>query len=54
MRPYKGADVPREQLNNGDHLHGLIRAGSLYLTVQDAIALAIENNLDLEIDRLGR
>jgi len=25
----------------------------LYLTVQDAIALAIENNLDLEVDRYG-
>ncbi len=29
----------------------LIRAGMLYLTVQDAIALAIENNLDIEIAR---
>jgi outer membrane protein TolC len=31
----------------------LIRGGKLYLTVQDAIALAIENNIDLEIDRYG-
>src|SRR5260370_35316510 len=30
-----------------------MRAGKLYLTVQDAIALAIENNLDLEVDRYG-
>ena len=34
-------------------LNSLLRAGKLYLTVQDAIALAIENNLDLEIDRYG-
>ena len=40
-------------LRNSDHLHSLIRAGRLYLTVQDAIALAIENNLDLEVDRYG-
>jgi outer membrane protein TolC len=31
----------------------LIRAGVLYLTVQDAIALALENNIDLEIARFG-
>ena len=29
----------------------LIRGGNLYLTAQDAIALAIENNIDLEVDR---
>jgi outer membrane protein TolC len=40
-------------LSNSNHLHSLIRAGHLYLTVQDAIALAIENNLDLEVDRYG-
>jgi outer membrane protein TolC len=31
----------------------MIRAGKLYLTLQDAIGLAIENNLDVEIDRYG-
>ena len=31
----------------------LMRAGKLYLTVQDALALAIENNLNLEVDRYG-
>jgi outer membrane protein TolC len=29
----------------------LVRAGALYLTAQDAIALALENNIDLEISR---
>ena len=28
-----------------------MRAGTLYLTVQDAIALALENNIDLEVSR---
>jgi outer membrane protein len=53
VRPYKGAKVSPEQLKNGDRMSGLIRAGTLYLTVQDALAIAIENNLDLEIDRFG-
>ena len=53
VRPYKGARVSEEQLKNGNRISGLIRAGTLYLTVQDALAIAIENNLDLEIDRFG-
>jgi outer membrane protein len=50
-RPYNAAPVPPIRLANSSRLHDLIRAGNLYLTVQDAIALAIENNLDLEIER---
>lgn len=53
VRPYKGAKVSPDHLKNRDRMSGLIRAGTLYLTVQDAIAIAIENNLDLEIDRYG-
>ncbi len=52
-RPYKRTHVPPVQLRNSVRLHDLIRAGKLYLTAQDAIALAIENNLDLEVDRYG-
>ena len=53
VRPYHSPVVPPVRLNNSPRLAGLIRAGKLYLTVQDALALAIENNLDLEIDRYG-
>ncbi len=53
IRSYKPASISPVNLRNSDHLHSLIRAGQLYLTVQDAIALAIENNLDLEVDRYG-
>ena len=53
IRSYRPATVSPVNLTNSDHLHSLIRAGRLYLTVQDAIALAIENNLDLEVDRYG-
>ena len=52
-RPYRAATVPPAQLKNTGRLNGLIRAGKLYLTVQDAIAVALENNLDLEIARYG-
>lgn len=53
VRPYMAPATPPVRLKNSDRLHNLIRAGKLYLTVQDAIALAIENNLDLEVDRYG-
>ncbi|HZU24588.1 MAG TPA: TolC family protein [Bryobacteraceae bacterium] len=53
IRPWSQAHVPPVRLSNSNHLHDLIRAGKLYLTVQDAIAVAIENNLDLEVDRYG-
>jgi len=32
-------------------IRDLIRAGQLYLSLQDAISLALENNLDLELER---
>lgn len=53
FRSYEGTTVPPVDLKNSGRLHSLLRAGKLYLTVQDAIALAIENNLDLEVDRYG-
>src|SRR5690349_3540122 len=36
---------------NSPRVRELIRAGSLYLSLQDALALAIENNLDIELQR---
>ncbi|MCU1329253.1 MAG: outer rane efflux protein, partial [Bryobacterales bacterium] len=43
--------VPRD--TNSPRLDGLIRSGQLRLTLADAIALAIENNLNLEAARYG-
>jgi outer membrane protein TolC len=37
--------------DNSPRVHELIRAGNLYLSLQDALALAIENNLDIELER---
>ena len=53
LRPYAAPAVPPSQPGNSARLRELMRAGRLYLTVQDALALAIENNLDLEVDRYG-
>ncbi len=44
-------DVPRPILSNSPRLYQLIRDGKLYVSLQDAIALALENNLDLAIAR---
>jgi outer membrane protein TolC len=51
VRPYQAATVPPIRSANSSRLSQLIRGGTLYLTVQDAIALAIENNIDLEVQR---
>ena len=40
-------------LANSPRLESLLRAGRMYLSVQDAIALALENNLDIELQRYG-
>src|SRR5690242_21114045 len=48
LRTYEAVTVPPVKLDNSPRLRDLIRAGKLYLTAQDAIALALENNLDLE------
>jgi outer membrane protein TolC len=45
--PYIPSTAPPLDMNNSPRLENLIRDGKLYITLQDAIALAIENNLDL-------
>ncbi len=51
LRPYLPVDVPPVRTTNPSRLADLIRAGRLYLTAKDAIALALENNIDLEVAR---
>src|SRR5579863_871272 len=50
-RPYLPVEVPPIRLGDSDRLKILIQAGKLYLTAHDAIALALENNIDIEIAR---
>ena len=49
--PYFAPRVAPPNLDNTPRIYSLIRAGSLYLSLSDAIALAIENNLDIERER---
>jgi outer membrane protein TolC len=45
--------VPPIKLANSPRLEQLVRSGNLYLSAQDVIALALENNLDIAIQRYG-
>ena len=51
IRSYRADTVPPLRVSDASRLHAMIRAGNLYLTAPDAIAIAIENNLDLEVER---
>ena len=50
---YKTPEVPEVDMANSPRLDKLLRAGKLYLSLSDAIALAIENNLDIAYARYG-
>ena len=45
--------VTPAKLTNSPRLESLVRSGNLYLSAQDVIALALENNLDIAIQRYG-
>jgi outer membrane protein len=48
---YRARDAPQVTFSDSPRLDALIRGGNLYLSLRDAIALAIENNLDVEFQR---
>ncbi len=49
--PYKPIDVSTPPLNNSPRLDQMVRDGKIYLSLSDAIALALENNFDIAIQR---
>jgi outer membrane protein len=53
LRPFhlEKRRVAAVRLSNSQRLESLVRAGNLYLSVQDVIALALENNLDIAVQR---
>jgi outer membrane protein TolC len=53
LRPYAAREVAPAAFDNSPRLHQLLRAGNLYLSLRDAISLAIENNLDIELERFA-
>jgi outer membrane protein TolC len=47
LAPYRPSTVPELNLQNSQRLYDLIQDGKLRISLQDAIALALENNLTL-------
>jgi hypothetical protein len=51
--PYRRVKVPTLSIAGSARLASLVRDGKLYLSLHDALALAIENNLDVEVERFN-
>jgi outer membrane protein TolC len=50
-QPYVPRDVPAPNLSNSARIDSVIRDGKMYLSLNDAVALALENNLDIAVQR---
>jgi outer membrane protein len=50
-KPYMPHSLPQPVMKNSDRLHSLIVDGKLMLSLDDAVALALENNFDIAIAR---
>jgi len=48
---YRPTDVPKASFVNSVRLGDLVKDGKIYLSLSDALALAIENNYDIAISR---
>jgi len=48
---YTPRDVPAPNLTNSARIDTVIKDGKMYLSLNDAVALALENNLDIAIQR---
>jgi outer membrane protein len=51
LQPYTPEQLPQPSLGNSPRIDSLMREGKIYLSIDDAVALALENNLDLDIAR---
>ena len=51
IAPYRPGYVPPPNLSNTDRIQQLMRGGKIMLSMNDAVALALENNLDLVLAR---
>src|ERR1700730_13840864 len=51
VSPYRTREVSPVNMQNSQRIFDLMRAGQLYLSLDDAIALGLENNLDIELER---
>jgi len=51
LAPYRVRNVPPPNLTNSARTDQLFRDGKMYLSINDAVAMALENNLDITIQR---
>lgn len=50
---YKPIEYPQPRLGNTPRLDNLLRDGKIYLSLSDAVTLALENNYDIAIARIN-
>ena len=51
LQPYSPEEVASPNLGNSARIDALMKDGKIYLSIDDAVALALENNLDIDIAR---
>ncbi len=51
IAPYTSRSVPPPNLGNSARTDQLFRDGKMYLSINDAVAMALENNLDIVLQR---
>ena len=51
IAPYKPTSAPLANFSNSPRLDDLVKNGKIYLSLSDAILLALENNFDIAIQR---
>jgi len=51
IAPYSGVNIPSPSLTNSPRIEQLIHDGKLEISLQDAIELALQNSLDIEVAR---
>ena len=51
LAPYRVQNVPAPNLSNSARTDQLFRDGRIYLSINDAVAMALENNLDIVLQR---
>ena len=49
--PYRGIEIPEFNTSNRGRVEQLIHEGKLEITLQDAVELALENNMDIAVAR---
>src|SRR5262249_51527237 len=51
LQPYEPRPLAPPDLGNSPRIDSLMRDGKIYLSIDDAVALTLENNLDIELAR---